>query len=114
METFTRPWGQYKVLHDSEYTKVKELTVAPGQRLSYQYHKHRQEHWVVVKGIANIICGDKTLVLKENESTYIPLGIKHKLSNPGKDILEIIEVQSGVYLGEDDIERFEDNYGRIK
>lgn len=110
----TRPWGWFDTLDYGDRFKVKRIQVNPGASLSLQSHKNRAEHWVVVKGIANIICGDKTLMLQENESTYIPLGMKHKLSNPGKDILEIIEVQSGVYLGEDDIERFEDNYGRVK
>jgi mannose-1-phosphate guanylyltransferase/mannose-6-phosphate isomerase len=110
----TRPWGWFDTLDYGDRFKVKRIQVNPGASLSLQSHKNRAEHWVVVKGIANIICGNKALVLKENESTYIPAGIKHKLSNQGKDILEIIEVQSGVYLGEDDIERFEDNYGRIK
>ena len=110
----TRPWGWFDTLDYGDRFKVKRIQVNPGASLSLQSHKNRAEHWVVVKGIANIICGDKTSVLKENESTYIPVGMKHKLSNQGKDILEIIEVQSGVYLGEDDIERFEDNYGRFK
>ena len=93
---------------------MKRIQVKSGASLSLQSHSGRAEHWVVVKGVANIICGEKKIILKENESTYIPLGIKHQLSNFGEDILEIIEVQSGNYLSEDDIERFEDNYGRAK
>ena len=85
----------------------------PGAKLSVQMHHHRAEHWVVVSGIAKVTNGDKTFILSENESTYIPLGAIHALENPGKDLLEIIEVQSGSYLGEDDIVRFEDIYGRV-
>lgn len=107
-----RPWGWFDTLDYGDRFKVKRIQVNPGASLSLQSHKNRAEHWVVVKGVANIVRGEKTLILKENESTYIPLGMKHKLSNLGKEMLEIIEVQSGAYLGEDDIERFEDNYGR--
>jgi mannose-1-phosphate guanylyltransferase/mannose-6-phosphate isomerase len=107
-----RPWGWYDNLDEGENFKVKRIQVNPGASLSLQKHNKRAEHWVVVKGIAEIICNDKKIILKENESTYIPLGKKHRLSNPGPDILEIIEVQSGFYLGEDDIERFDDYYGR--
>lgn len=108
-----RPWGWYDNLDQGENFKVKRIQVNPGASLSLQKHAKRAEHWVVVKGIAEIVCNDKKINLQENESTYIPLGHKHRLSNPGNDILEIIEVQSGGYLGEDDIERFDDNYGRI-
>ena len=108
----SRPWGWYDSLDEGENFKVKRIQVNPGASLSLQKHAKRAEHWVVVKGIAEVICNDKKITLKENESTYIPLGHTHRLSNPGKDILEIIEVQSGKYLGEDDIERFEDKYGR--
>lgn len=108
----SRPWGWYDNLDEGENFKVKRIQVNPGASLSLQKHSKRAEHWVVVKGTAEIICNDKKIILKENESTYIPLGFKHRLSNPGKDILEIIEVQSGTYLGEDDIERFDDYYGR--
>lgn len=108
----SRPWGWYDSLDEGEKFKVKRIQVNPGASLSLQRHSKRAEHWVVVKGIAEVICNDKKFTLKENESTYIPLGHTHRLSNPGKDILEIIEVQSGNYLGEDDIERFDDNYGR--
>jgi mannose-1-phosphate guanylyltransferase/mannose-6-phosphate isomerase len=108
----SRPWGWYDSLDEGESFKVKRIQVNPGASLSLQKHTKRAEHWVVVKGIDEVICNDKKITLKENESTYIPLGHTHRLSNPGKEVLEIIEVQSGKYLGEDDIERFEDEYGR--
>jgi mannose-1-phosphate guanylyltransferase/mannose-6-phosphate isomerase len=107
-----RPWGWYDSVDEGEHFKVKRVQVNPGASLSLQMHRHRSEHWIVVKGIAEIINGDKVLELKENESTYIPAGQTHRLSNPGKHPLEIIEVQTGSYLGEDDIVRFEDAYGR--
>jgi mannose-1-phosphate guanylyltransferase/mannose-6-phosphate isomerase len=107
-----RPWGWYDSIDEGTRFKVKRIQVKPGASLSLQRHKERAEHWVVVKGIAEVICGDRVITLTENQSTYIPLGQKHRLSNPGSDVLEIIEVQSGSYLGEDDIERFEDSYGR--
>jgi mannose-1-phosphate guanylyltransferase/mannose-6-phosphate isomerase len=107
-----RPWGWYDIIDEGNNFKVKRIQVKPGASLSLQKHAKRAEHWVVVKGIAEVICNDKKITLKENESTYIPLGDKHRLSNTGKEILEIIEVQSGSYLGEDDIERFTDEYGR--
>jgi mannose-1-phosphate guanylyltransferase/mannose-6-phosphate isomerase len=110
----SRPWGWYDSLDEGENFKVKRIQVNPGASLSLQKHNKRAEHWIVVKGIAEVICDDKKITLKENESTYIPLGHTHRLSNPGKEILEIIEVQSGSYLGEDDIERFDDSYGRLK
>ncbi len=110
----SRPWGWYDNLEEGKNFKVKRIQVNPGASLSLQRHTKRAEHWVVVKGVAEVICNDKKIILKENESTYIPLGHTHRLSNPGKDILEIIEVQSGSYLGEDDIERFDDSYGRMK
>ena len=110
----TRPWGWYDSLDEGSNFKVKRIQVNPGASLSLQKHAKRAEHWVVVKGIAEVICNNKKITLKENESTYIPLGYTHRLSNLGKDILEIIEVQSGSYLGEDDIERFDDSYGRLK
>jgi mannose-1-phosphate guanylyltransferase/mannose-6-phosphate isomerase len=109
-----RPWGWYDSLDEGENFKVKRIRVNPGASLSLQRHSKRAEHWIVIKGIAEVICNAKKITLTENESTYIPLGYKHRLSNPGKDILEIIEVQSGSYLGEDDIERFDDSYGRLK
>jgi len=107
-----RPWGWYDSVDEGEHFKVKRVQVNPGASLSLQMHRHRSEHWIVVKGIAEIINGDKVLELKENESTYIPAGQTHRLSNPVKHPLEIIEVQTGSYLGEDDIVRFEDAYGR--
>ncbi len=107
-----RPWGWYDSVDEGECFKVKRIQVNPGASLSLQMHRHRSEHWVVVKGIAEITNGDKVFELKENESTYIPAGQTHRLSNPGKHPLEIIEVQTGSYLGEDDIVRFEDAYGR--
>jgi mannose-1-phosphate guanylyltransferase/mannose-6-phosphate isomerase len=107
-----RPWGWYDSIDEGARFKVKRIQVKPGASLSLQKHAHRAEHWVVVTGTAKVICGDKTITLTENQSTYIPLGEVHRLSNPGTIPLEIIEVQSGSYLGEDDIERFEDDYGR--
>lgn len=109
-----RPWGYYDSIDMGERFQVKRLVVKPGEKLSLQMHHHRAEHWVVVSGIAKVINDDKELLLKENQSTYIPIGAKHSLENPGDSPLEIIEVQSGGYLGEDDIIRFEDRYGRIK
>jgi len=107
-----RPWGWYDSIDEGERFKVKRIQVNPGASLSLQKHYHRAEHWVVVKGTAEITNGDKTILLAENQSTYIPFGEVHRLSNPGTTPLEIIEVQSGSYLGEDDIVRFEDTYGR--
>jgi mannose-1-phosphate guanylyltransferase/mannose-6-phosphate isomerase len=109
-----RPWGAYESIDSEDRFQVKRLTVNPGASLSMQLHYHRAEHWVVVKGTARIMCGEKTFMLSENQSTYIPVGIRHRLENPGKIPLEIIEVQSGGYLGEDDIVRFEDDYGRVE
>jgi mannose-1-phosphate guanylyltransferase/mannose-6-phosphate isomerase len=107
-----RPWGSYESIDHSERFQVKRITVNPGASLSLQMHHHRAEHWIVVKGTARITRGDETLVLSENQSTYIPLGVQHRLENPGLIPLELIEVQSGAYLGEDDIVRFDDKYGR--
>ncbi|MFT6752729.1 MAG: mannose-1-phosphate guanylyltransferase/mannose-6-phosphate isomerase [Candidatus Azotimanducaceae bacterium] len=107
-----RPWGYYDSLEEGENFQVKKLAVNPGAQLSLQMHKHRAEHWVVVKGTALVVRGEKEYVLNVNESIFIPLGEKHKLSNPHEDMLEVIEVQSGDYLGEDDIIRFGDIYGR--
>jgi mannose-1-phosphate guanylyltransferase/mannose-6-phosphate isomerase len=107
-----RPWGWYDSIDHGERFQVKRIQVKPGASLSLQMHYHRAEHWIVVSGTAEVTVGDKVLVLSENQSTYIPLGEVHRLANPGKVPLEIIEVQSGSYLGEDDIVRFEDNYGR--
>ncbi len=108
-----RPWGSYESIDTGERFQVKRLTVNPGAELSLQKHFHRAEHWVVVRGTAGVTKGDEEFLLHENESTYIPCGTRHRLGNPGKIPLELIEVQSGSYLGEDDIERFEDNYGRL-
>ncbi|EKE25928.1 MAG: hypothetical protein ACD_5C00002G0002 [uncultured bacterium] len=107
-----RPWGKYEVLIDEKNHKVKKITVLPGSTLSLQSHKHRSEHWVVVKGTAQVINGENMLVLHENQSTYIQAESKHRLSNPGETELQIIEVQTGDYLEEDDIVRYEDTYGR--
>lgn len=107
-----RPWGKYDLIDGGERFQAKRITVNPGEKLSLQMHHHRAEHWVVVKGTAMVTKGDSQYLVSENESTYIPLGEKHALENPGKVPLEMIEVQSGAYLGEDDIVRFQDNYGR--
>src|SRR5450830_330379 len=107
-----RPWGAYDSVDAGERFQVKRISVKPGAQLSLQMHHHRAEHWIVVKGTAEVTCGDQVTLLSENQSTYIPLGQKHRLRNPGTIALEIIEVQSGSYLGEDDIVRFEDTYGR--
>jgi mannose-1-phosphate guanylyltransferase/mannose-1-phosphate guanylyltransferase/mannose-6-phosphate isomerase len=107
-----RPWGSYQSIDAGDRFQVKRITVNPGARLSLQMHHHRAEHWVVVSGTAKVTCDGKESILQENESTYIPLGKTHRLENPGKVPLHLIEVQSGGYLGEDDIVRFEDNYGR--
>jgi mannose-1-phosphate guanylyltransferase/mannose-6-phosphate isomerase len=107
-----RPWGSYERIDNSDRFQVKRITVNPGACLSLQRHQHRAEHWIVVRGTARITKGSEVITITENESTYIPLGTKHRLENPGKIPLELIEVQSGSYLGEDDIERFDDRYGR--
>jgi len=107
-----RPWGFYDSVDSGERFQVKRIVVKPGARLSLQMHHHRAEHWVVVRGTALVTRGDEHFLLTENQSTYIPLGVTHRLENPGKTPLEIIEVQSGCYLGEDDIVRFDDQYGR--
>ncbi|MBP9909730.1 MAG: mannose-1-phosphate guanylyltransferase/mannose-6-phosphate isomerase [Rubrivivax sp.] len=107
-----RPWGWYDGIDQGPRHQVKRILVKPGASLSLQMHHHRAEHWIVVTGTAEVTVGDKVLLLAENQSTYIPLGARHRLRNPGKVPLEIIEVQSGSYLGEDDIVRFEDTYGR--
>lgn len=107
-----RPWGCYEAIDAAERYQVKRITVNPGASLSLQMHHHRAEHWIVVKGTARVTCANAEIVLSENQSTYIPLGTVHRLENPGKIPLELIEVQSGSYLGEDDIVRMEDQYGR--
>jgi mannose-1-phosphate guanylyltransferase/mannose-6-phosphate isomerase len=107
-----RPWGSYDSLESGDRFQVKRIVVKPGAALSLQMHHHRAEHWIVVKGVAEVTCDDKVFLLAENESTYLPLGSRHRLRNPGKVPVELIEVQSGSYLGEDDIVRFDDVYGR--
>ena len=107
-----RPWGSYDSIDNGDRFQVKRLMVKPGASMSLQLHHHRAEHWIVVSGTARITRGEDTFLLGENESTYIPVGAKHRLENPGKVPLYLIEVQSGGYLGEDDIVRFEDRYGR--
>ncbi|CAM2176580.1 mannose-1-phosphate guanylyltransferase [Paraburkholderia sacchari] len=107
-----RPWGSYEGLDEGDRFQVKRIIVKPGASLSLQMHFHRAEHWIVVKGTARVVNGDQEILLTENQSTYIPLGMTHRLENPGKLPLELIEVQSGAYLGEDDIVRLQDNYGR--
>ena len=110
--TVYRPWGNYDSIDNGSRHQVKRITVKPGAKLSIQKHFHRSEHWVVVRGTAQVTKGDETIMLAENESVYLPLGIVHALENPGKIPLEIIEVQTGSYLGEDDIILLKDNYGR--
>ena len=107
-----RPWGHYEQVDNGEGFQVKRLTIRPGGQLSLQMHRHRAEHWVVVRGTAKVTRGEETFMLSENQSTYIPQGTRHRLENPTEEILDLIEVQSGDYLGEDDIVRFEDIYGR--
>jgi len=109
-----RPWGSYEGIDAGDRFQVKRLMVHPGAAISLQLHHHRAEHWVVVKGTARVTRGEEVVLLGENQSTYIPVGMKHRLENPGNIPLEIIEVQSGGYLGEDDIVRFEDRYNRHK
>jgi mannose-1-phosphate guanylyltransferase/mannose-6-phosphate isomerase len=110
--TVYRPWGSYHTVDIGDRFQVKQIVVYPGQTLSLQYHFHRAEHWIVVEGTARVTCGDTVFLLQENESTYIPRGAVHRLENPGRVPLRLIEVQSGSYLGEDDIIRLEDTYGR--
>ena len=107
-----RPWGTYRSIHNGERVQVKHIMVKPGGKLSLQMHHHRAEHWVVVHGTAKVVRGNEEILLYEDQLTYIPLGTAHRLENPGKIPLHLIEVQSGSYLGEDDIVRFEDTYGR--
>ena len=107
-----RPWGSYEGVDRGERFQVKRIVVNPHAKLSLQMHHHRAEHWIVVRGTALVTNGDSEILLTENQSTYIPLGVVHRLTNPGKIPLELIEVQSGAYLGEDDIVRFDDSYGR--
>ena len=107
-----RPWGSFLSIENGSNWQIKKIEVNPGASLSLQMHFHRSEHWVVVNGIAKVEIGDSKKIVEPNESVYIPLGVKHRLSNPTKLVLTLIEIQSGSYLGEDDIKRFEDNYGR--
>jgi mannose-1-phosphate guanylyltransferase / mannose-6-phosphate isomerase len=107
-----RPWGRFRILHEGPGFKVKEIVVAPGGRLSLQSHRHRAEHWVVVAGTAQVTVDDDVMVLQPNQSVHIPLGARHRLENPGALPAQLIEVQCGAYLGEDDIVRYDDIYGR--
>ena len=113
-KTVHRPWGSYTVLEDADDCKVKRLVVKPGQVLSLQLHHRRSEHWTVVRGTAKVRLGDEEFLLEENQSTHIPAETLHRLENPGSEDVHLIEVQTGDYFGEDDIERFEDIYGRVK
>jgi len=114
MERGERPWGTYTVLDENKSYKIKRIEVLPGQRLSLQMHHHRSEHWIVVSGTAKVTCGEQESIINVNESTFIPMGRLHRLENPGIIPLTIIEVQSGEYLGEDDIVRFQDDYQRVQ
>jgi len=108
-----RPWGEYKVLEHYKNSKIKRIIVLPKSKLSLQMHKYRSEHWVIIEGTAKIVRGNEEFILKENESTYIPKSTVHRIENPLDKQLELIEVQIGNYLEEDDIIRFEDDYGRV-
>ena len=112
LERGERPWGSYTVLEENNNYKIKRIEVLPGQRLSLQKHHHRSEHWIVVSGTAQVTCGESEFKVNINESTFIPIGEMHRLENPGKITLVIIEVQNGEYLGEDDIVRYQDDYQR--
>ncbi|HLO24677.1 MAG TPA: phosphomannose isomerase type II C-terminal cupin domain [Geobacteraceae bacterium] len=112
MERGERPWGTYTVLEENKSYKIKRIEVNPGERLSLQMHHHRSEHWIVVSGSARVVCGEREYVVNVNESTFIPIGAQHRLENRGVIPLIIIEVQSGEYLGEDDIVRYQDDYQR--
>jgi mannose-1-phosphate guanylyltransferase/mannose-6-phosphate isomerase len=112
-KTVHRPWGSYTILEDDVDCKVKRLIVKPGQVLSLQLHHRRAEHWTVVRGVAKVRLGDKEFLLEANQSTYVPTETLHRLENPGDEDIHLIEVQTGNYFGEDDIERFEDIYGRV-
>ena len=112
MERGERPWGTYTVLEENKSYKIKRIEVMPGQRLSLQLHHHRSEHWIVVSGTARVTCDGEHYIVNVNESTFIPIGKQHRLENPGVIPLTIIEVQSGEYLGEDDIVRLQDDYQR--
>jgi mannose-6-phosphate isomerase len=107
-----KPWGTYEVLLDDKLTKVKRITVYPGHRLSLQSHEHRQEQWTIIEGKLTVVLGDEQLIFYPGESVHIPLGAKHRAWNKGDEIVQFIEVQTGTYFGEDDITRYEDDYGR--
>ncbi|MDD1414831.1 phosphomannose isomerase type II C-terminal cupin domain [Dolichospermum sp. ST_con] len=107
-----RPWGSFTVLEEGRGYKIKRIEVNPGHRLSLQMHHHRSEHWIVVSGTAKVVCGDKEILLSNNQSTYVPQCTTHRLENPGVIPLVLIEVQNGEYLGEDDIIRYQDDYAR--
>jgi mannose-6-phosphate isomerase len=107
-----RPWGSFTVLEEGRGYKIKRIEVKPGHRLSLQMHHHRSEHWIVVSGTAKVVCGDKEILLSNNQSTYVPQCTTHRLENPGVIPLILIEVQNGEYLGEDDIIRYQDDYAR--
>jgi mannose-6-phosphate isomerase-like protein (cupin superfamily) len=111
---FQRPWGGFCVLEEGEGYKIKRIWVHPGEILSLQSHEHRDEHWVVVKGAAEVTLGEKIIRLEKNQSVFIPRKAKHRTANPGLDTMEFVEVQVGNYLGEDDIVRYEDKYGRYE
>ncbi|MBN4001558.1 cupin domain-containing protein [Nostoc sp. LPT] len=112
--TELRPWGAFTVLEEGRGYKIKRIEVKPGHRLSLQMHHHRSEHWIVVSGTARVVCGEKEVLLSNNESTYVPQCTSHRLENPGVIPLVLIEVQNGEYLGEDDIIRYQDDYARTK
>ncbi|MDZ8184850.1 MAG: phosphomannose isomerase type II C-terminal cupin domain [Nostoc sp. ChiSLP02] len=112
--TELRPWGAFTVLEEGRGYKIKRIEVKPGHRLSLQMHHHRSEHWIVVSGTAKVVCGEKEVLLSNNESTYVPQCTAHRLENPGVIPLVLIEVQNGEYLGEDDIIRYQDDYARTK
>jgi mannose-1-phosphate guanylyltransferase/mannose-6-phosphate isomerase len=110
--TVYRPWGTYTILEENSSSKIKRIVVYPGAKLSLQMHYHRSEHWIVAQGTARITNGDQVIILKENESTFVPKANRHRLENPGRIPLHIIEVQMGHYLEEDDIVRYDDDFGR--
>ncbi len=108
-----KPWGYFEIIKEEKYYKIKKLIVLSGKRLSLQKHKQRKEHWIVIKGTAKVVLGDKEFILQEGEYTFIDIEQKHRLENPEKSVLEVIEIQIGDYLEEDDIERIEDDFNRV-
>jgi mannose-1-phosphate guanylyltransferase/mannose-6-phosphate isomerase len=108
-----RPWGTYETVDRGERFQTKRIVVRPGEKLSLQMHNHRSEHWIVVAGTARVTIGEEVRILQENESAYVPVGVVHRLENPGKIPLHLVEVQCGAYVGEDDIVRLDDDYGRL-